>query len=548
MARPSKAPTPSEVGPPISLTDVRIGYRTGRGAPVEVVHDVSFEVRRGQTLALVGQSGSGKSTIAHAIAGLLPANGQITSGAVHLHGANVTAFRRRQWRALYGSTVGFVPQDPLSSLDPLVRVGKQIGQSLAVHKTVPKAAINDRVITLLEHVGVQDAAQRARSYPHELSGGQLQRVLIAIAIAARPTILIADEPTSALDVTVQKRILDLLGELGDELGLATLLITHDLALAHERSDQIVVLNEGDVKDYGTPQSLLERPRDPYTIKLLSDAPVHSPDKYPQRATGSHPVVVSVRDVTKVFGRAEGTVRALDAVSLEVREGSVHALVGESGSGKTTLGRIIAGLTGRTDGSVTVLGRDLPVVPDVVNRHARDLQLIHQNPLAAVDPRYSVRRILEEPLVLAGTASRIARGATVAEIMDKVALPTTVLRRRARELSGGQRQRVAVARALVLAPKVLVLDEPTSALDVSVQAQIIDLLMDLQREQGLTYLFISHDLSLVRQISDRIGVLENGLLVEEGDTRDVFVRPQHPYTQRLLDAVPGVERLDTEAVA
>ena len=529
---------PHTTDAPIAVTDLRIGYRHGRGPYHAVVHGVSFEVERGATLALVGQSGSGKSTIAHAIAGLLPANGRVLGGSVRVHGKDVTGFGPKQWRTLHGSTIGFVPQDPLSSLDPLARVGRQIAQSLAVHKTVPKAEIDREVITLLEHVGIGNAAQRARSYPHELSGGQLQRVLIAIALAARPSILIADEPTSALDVTVQKRILDLLGALADELGLTTLLITHDLALAHERSDEIVVLNEGEAKDH----------RDPYTVRLLSDAPVHSLDKYADRDERDGAVVVSARDVRKVFGSGSAAVTALDGVSLDVRDGSIHALVGESGSGKTTLARIIAGLTGVTSGEVTVLDRVLPPEPAQANRHARDLQLVYQNPLAAVDPRYPVRRIIEEPLLLAGSGGRAERRAKVAAILDKVALPGTVLGRRARELSGGQRQRVAVARALVLAPRVLVLDEPTSALDVTVQAQIIDLLIDLQREHGLTYLFISHDLSLVRQISDRMSVLEHGQLVEEGWTREVFAHPQHPYTERLLEAVPGIARPTTLEVA
>jgi peptide/nickel transport system ATP-binding protein len=532
---------------PISVADLRIGYRDGRGPHTAVVHGVSFEVRRGTTLALVGQSGSGKSTIAHAIAGMLPANGRVLSGTAHLHGREVTRLKRKHWRTLHGSTIGFVPQDPLSSLDPLVRVGCQIAQGLAVHGTVPRPQIAGEVVALLERVGIEDPAQRARSYPHELSGGQLQRVLIAIALAARPSILVADEPTSALDVTVQKRILDLLGELGEELGLATLLITHDLALAHERSDRIVVLNEGDVQDHATPRDILERPSAAYTARLLSDAPVHSLDKYADRAHGDGPVVASAHEVTKVFGSGAGAVTALDAVSLSVRRGSIHALVGESGSGKTTLARILAGLTGFSGGEVTVLDRVLPSEPCPVNRHARDLQLVYQNPLAAVDPRYPVRRIVEEPLLLAGRG-RAERRRRVGEILDQVALPSALLGRRPRELSGGQRQRVAVARALVLAPQILVLDEPTSALDVTVQAQIIDLLIALQREQGLTYLFISHDLSLVRQISDRISVLEHGRLVEHGVTREVFAAPQHAYTERLLDAVPGIDRRAVKAAA
>jgi peptide/nickel transport system ATP-binding protein len=541
---------------PIVVENLRIGYRHNgsgpRSRPRDVVHGISFEVGRGETLALVGQSGSGKSTIAHAVAGLLPANGAITGGSIRLHGEEVTGFSGRQWRELHGRRIGFVPQDPLSSLDPLKRVGDQIGQTLLVHRTVPRGEVPARVVSLLEHVGIPDAGRRVRSFPHELSGGQLQRVLIAIAIAARPAILVADEPTSALDVTVQQTVLDLLDGLREELGLAVLFITHDLALAQERSDKLVVLNHGEVRDQGPTAQVLDRPEDPYTVQLLSDAPVNAPDRYADRLDSvdpAAPVVLRVEQLSKVFGSpgSDSSVTALDGVSLEVRQGSIHALVGESGSGKTTLARIAAGLTGFSAGRVSIGGRTLPADPPLVNRHARDLQLVYQNPLAAVDPRYDVAKIVEEPLRLAGVPAA-QRRRQVLEILDRVLLPRTLLGRRARELSGGQRQRVAVARALVLAPKILVLDEPTSALDVTVQAQIIDLLVELQRDQQLSYLFISHDLSLVRQLSDRISVLEQGRLVEHGETRAVFAAPEHEYTRRLLKAVPGYGKVRNEAVA
>ncbi|MET0416170.1 MAG: ABC transporter ATP-binding protein [Actinoplanes sp.] len=510
----------------IRVEDLRIGY------PADVVHGVSFTTGRGETTCLVGESGSGKSTIAHAITGLLPANGAVTGGSVHLLGSDVTRWRPRQWRELYGSSIGFVPQDPLSSLDPLVRVGDQVAQSLRVHGAAPRRQIRDRVVDLLGHVGIADPAARARAYPHQLSGGQLQRVLIAIAIAARPSILVADEPTSALDVTVQKKILDLIDGLKAELGLAVLLITHDLALAQERADRLVVLHHGHVKDSGPAREVLENPRDEYTVTLLSHAPAQQPDKYAVVAPDG-PAVLEIDGVAKAFG----PLRAVDDVSLRLTRGSIHALVGESGSGKTTLARIAAGLTGFDTGRVTVNGRPLPRRPDVVNHHPGELQLIYQNPLAAVDPRYTVEKIIEEPLRLAGV-QRDDRRRRVREILDRVALPAAILNRRPREVSGGQRQRVAMARALVLAPKILVLDEPTSSLDVTVQAQIIDLLVRLRQEQDLTYLFISHDLGLVRQISDTITVLEAGAVVEQGPTRTVFDSPAHPYTRRLLDAVPG----------
>jgi len=549
----TRPPAPERLGAPVLVDDLRIAYRRGRRDLTEVVHGVSFEIAAGSTVALVGQSGSGKSTIAHALAGLLPDNGVIVGGRALVQGRDIAGLGGRAWRSLHGDVIGFVPQDPLSSLDPLERVGKQIGQTLAIHKTVPRSEVRARVHQLLDQVGIKDPAQRSKAYPHELSGGQLQRVLIAIAIAARPSILVADEPTSALDVTVQKRILDLIGQLGEDLGLATLLITHDLSLAQERSDELVVLNHGEVKDYGPATRVVERPSDPYTSKLLGDAPVNNPDKY-ARLLAAHDVTaepaITVRDVTKLFGTRgdAGAVLALDDVSLTVRRGTTHALVGESGSGKTTLARIIAGITPYDAGEIRVGDRVLPHHPAPVNRHADQLQLVYQNPLAAVDPRYPVARIIEEPLLLRGSQGRSSRRAAVRELLDRVALPQDVLTRRARELSGGQRQRVAIARALVLAPDVLVLDEPTSALDVSVQAQIIDLLLELQRDQGLTYLFITHDLSLVRQISDRVSVLRHGRLVEQGRTRELFARPKNPYTRRLLEAVPGIAQTRREAVA
>ncbi len=523
----------------IELDDVMIGYRPSPRADVAtVVHGVSLRLEPATTLALVGQSGSGKSTIAHAVAGLLPAAGVVTGGGIRVEGHDVTRLRPREWRALRGSTIGFVPQDPLSSLDPLQRIGRQLGAVLRLHRGLSRAEAPAEVVRLLDRVGIREPERKLRAYPHELSGGQLQRVLIAGAIAGDPSVLIADEPTSALDVTVQRRILDLLGELQDDLGLSILLITHDLALAFERSDHVAVLNHGRLREHGPSSAVLAAPRDPYTVRLLADAPSLSPDRYADRVRPAvrPDAVVEVTGLTKRFSRTDAP--ALDGVGLRVRAGSVHALVGESGSGKTTLARIVAGLEGFDAGTVTIGDTALPAVPPVTNPLARRLQLIPQNPLAAVDPRYTVERILEEPLRIHGVGDRTARRAAVRGILERVALPASVLDRRAREISGGQRQRVAVARALVLAPEVLVLDEPTSALDVTVQAQIVELLLELQAEQGLSYLFISHDLSLMRQIADEVTVLQHGRIVEHGTARAVFDDPRDPYTADLVDSIPG----------
>ncbi|MFE7422624.1 dipeptide ABC transporter ATP-binding protein [Rhodococcus sp. NPDC057529] len=512
----------------------------------QVVNDVSFHLEWGQTLAVVGQSGSGKTTIARAAIGLLPGNGRISSGSVHILGRDVTGYGQKQWRDLRGGTIGFVPQDPLGSLDPLQRVGDQVAETLLVHGRATRRDVRSKVTRLLDRVGIRNPAERARAYPHQLSGGQLQRVLIAIAIAVEPAVLVADEPTSALDVTVQKRILDLLADLQDELGLGILFITHDLALVRDHSDSVLVLNEGRVREAGPAGDVLDHPKDPYTVQLMSDAPALSPGKYAGRNTGTGVAtpLLEVRNLTKTFatGRrgkgGQATVAALDSVSFSVARGSTHALVGESGSGKTTTARIIAGLSTFDSGEVLADGRPLKTDPRSYRQNSRVLQTVQQNPLAAMDPRYTIADVIEEPLRIAGSGDRASRHSAVRDVLDKVALPTEVLGRRPLEISGGQRQRVVLARALVLAPKILVLDEPTSALDVTVQAQIVDLLVDLQAQLGLTYLFISHDLSLVRQISDTVTVLEHGRLVESGSVAEVFGNPADPYTARLIDAVPG----------
>ena len=530
--------------PALSVSGLSVSY--GRGtAAVEVLHQANLSLERGSTLALVGQSGSGKSTLALAAAGLLPDNGRITGGTVSIGGRDVTGFSRRQWRRLRGTEVGYVPQDPLSSLDPLQTIGRQVGQALRLNSSIAPGKIKAAAAALLDRTGIHDAERRLRSYPHELSGGQLQRVLIAQAIAGAPQLLIADEPTSALDVTVQKTILDLLAELQSDLGLAILFITHDLALAGDRSDTLAVLNHGRIAEAGPSAQILAAPADSYTRSLFADAPALSPHKYAARSAVVSPLAdaaVVVRGLAKRYGNDDGVPAAVEGVSFTVQANSIHALVGESGSGKTTIARVLAGLEGFHDGSVSVGGRDLEREPETVNPHARQLQLVYQNPLAALDPKFSVGQCIEEPLRLQ-PGSRQAwspgeRAARVAAVLDRVGLPAGLLDRRPREISGGQRQRVAVARALILAPEILILDEPTSALDVTVQARIIDLLFDLREEAGLTYLFISHDLSLVRQIADEVSVLAQGRLVDAGSVEHIFTRSANPYTRRLIDAIPG----------
>lgn len=523
----------------VEASGLTITYGTGTEP---VVSDVDFTVRRGETLALVGQSGSGKTTIARAAIGMLPGEGRITSGSVQIHGTDVTNHTQSEWRQLRGSTIGFVPQDPLGSLDPLKKIGHQIAESLLLHRIVGRRQVAHETVSLLERVGIRNPHERAGAYPHQLSGGQLQRVLIAIAIAARPSILVADEPTSALDVTVQARILELLSDLRSDLGLGVLFITHDLALARDHAHDVLVLNHGVIREYGRAAEVLETPRDEYTRRLISDAPALSLDKYSDRSVPEKfETALDVVDLVKTFratgSRSERTT-ALDQVSFSVARGTTHAVVGESGSGKTTAARIVSGLEHRDSGSVEIFGVPLDTTRRAGRSNARRLQLVQQNALAAMDPRYSVENIVGEPLSISGVRSRAARRTQILDVLDKVALPRNILARRPFDLSGGQRQRVVLARALVLAPDILVLDEPTSALDVSVQARIVDLLIDLQRDLGLTYVFISHDLSLVRQISDTVSVLERGHLVESGRTTSIFDSPREDYTRRLIDSVPG----------
>ncbi|MGA5462151.1 dipeptide ABC transporter ATP-binding protein [Mycobacterium sp. NPDC050041] len=534
------SPTPllSVAGLTIAYTPRSRRDRLNQEGPV--VRDVSFDVEAGAVLAVVGQSGSGKSTIARAVQGLLPENGKVTGGRITLAGRDVTDLTQRQWRELRGATVGFVPQDPLGSLDPLKKVGHQVAEVLIVHGVADRREAHTRAVGLLDRVGIADPRRRAGDYPHQLSGGQLQRVLIAIAIAGDPRLLIADEPTSALDVTVQQRILDLLDELRRERGLGVVFITHDLALAEHHSDHVVVLRDGQVRETGATAGVLGNPQDDYTRQLIADAPALTPDKYRRRSTAA-PDGEALLRVDGLIKRYGG-IAALDGVTLDVAQGSIHALVGESGSGKTTVARILAGLSAfdegevRVDGLVRTPGTHFSALRQ--RAQARVLQMVQQNPTAALDPRFTIGDSVAEPLRINGVGTRAERRRRVAEALDRVGLSDALVDRRPREISGGQRQRVVLARALVLQPPILVLDEPTSALDVTVQAQVVDLLVDLQRELALTYLFISHDLSLVRQIADDVSVLEHGRLVESGPVAEVFAAPAADYTRRLLNAVPG----------
>ncbi|BBX75861.1 ABC transporter ATP-binding protein [Mycobacterium shinjukuense] len=547
----------SGIGEP--LLSVRgLEVRFGAGEPV--VRGVDLTVGRGQTVAVVGESGSGKSTTAAAILGLLSPGGRITAGRIVFDGHDITTFDRRAdrrlLRSIRGRDIGYVPQDPMTNLNPVWKVGFQIREALRANTDGRNT--RRRAVQLLAEAGMPDPVRQAGRYPHQLSGGMCQRALIAIGLAGRPRLLIADEPTSALDVTVQRQVLDHLQRLTDELGTALLLITHDLALAAERAESVVVMHRGVVVESGAAQSILQDPRHEYTQRLVAAAPsltardtrsaqVRSRVAAAAAAhAGGQDDILVVSELTKIYREPHGKpwrrveFRAVDGVSFRLRRASTLAIVGESGSGKSTLARMVLGLLKPTWGTV-VFDRTYHVGgldPAAALAFRRRMQPVFQNPYSSLDPRYTVFRAIEEPLRIHRVGDRKQRRQAVRELVDQVALPPSVLGRLPRELSGGQRQRVAIARALALRPDVLVCDEAVSALDVVVQAQILNLLADLQASLGLTYLFISHDLAVVRQIADDVLVMRAGRVVEHAPTEAVFTSPRHEYTQQLLAAIPG----------
>ncbi|WP_082951569.1 ABC transporter ATP-binding protein [Mycobacterium sp. 852002-51057_SCH5723018] len=527
------------------------GLEVRFGAHAPAVRGVNLAVPRGHTVAVVGESGSGKSTTAAAILGLLPPGGRITSGRIVFDGRDITGADRQLLRSLRGRDIGYVPQDPMTNLNPVWKVGFQIREALRANTDGRDA--RRRALELLAEAAMPDPVKQAGRYPHQLSGGMCQRALIAIGLAGRPKLLIADEPTSALDVTVQRQVLDHLQDLTDELGTALLLITHDLALAAERAETVVVVHRGAVVESGAAQDILRDPQHEYTRRLVAAAPSLAARSSPriQSRAASQPSgdILVASELTKVFreshgaphwpGKRRAEFRAVDAVSFRLRRASTLAVAGESGSGKSTMARMVLGLLQPTSGSVVFDGT--PITGPLDHRRAmafrRRVQPIFQNPYSSLDPMYTVFRAIEEPLRIHRVGDGKQRERAVRKLVDQVALPSSVMGQLPRELSGGQRQRVAIARALALRPEVLVCDEAVSALDVLVQAQILDLLADLQAELGLTYLFISHDLAVIRQIADEVLVMRAGRVVEQAPTEELFTRPGHDYTRQLLEAIP-----------
>ncbi|MGD1255431.1 dipeptide ABC transporter ATP-binding protein [Mycobacterium seoulense] len=532
-------------GPLLAVEGLRVDF--GHQA---ALRGVDLTVLPGQTVAVVGESGSGKSTTAAAVLGLLPPGGRITAGRIVFDGTDLAGANRRTLRSIRGREIGYIPQDPMTNLNPVWKVGFQVSEAL-------RANTSDRrtrraAVELLAQAGLPDPARQAGRYPHQLSGGMCQRALIAIGLAGRPRLLIADEPTSALDVTVQRQVLDHLQGLTAELGTALLLITHDLALAAERAESVVVMRAGVVVESGAAESILRDPQHEYTRRLVAAAPSLTV-KSPVRPRPDHPEsddVLVASELTKVYRESRGTpgwrarrraeFRAVDGVSFRLRRASTLAVVGESGSGKSTLARMVLGLLPPTSGTVVFDGTrvDAALNRDQQLAFRRRVQPVFQNPYSSLDPMYTVFRAVEEPLRVHRVGNRRQRERAVRELVDQVALPASVLGRLPRELSGGQRQRVAIARALALRPEVLVCDEAVSALDVLVQAQILQLLAGLQAELRLAYLFISHDLAVIRQIADDVLVMRAGSVVERAPTEELFSRPRHEYTRQLLAAIPG----------
>lgn len=553
-----KAMTDNNDQPLLELKDLKISFTSSTGV-VDAVRGVNLTIYPGQSVAIVGESGSGKSTTAMAVIGLLPGTGKVTGGTILFNGEDITGLSDKEMQHYRGSDIGLVPQDPMSNLNPVWSIGTQVKESLRANNVVEGSEANKRVVELLQEAGLDDAERRAKQYPHEFSGGMRQRALIGIGLAARPKLLIADEPTSALDVTVQRRILDHLEGLTHELGTAVLFITHDLGLAAERASHLVVMHRGRVVESGPSLDILRDPQHPYTQRLVKAAPslasariqsaqehgIESSELLAGKAEASDEEVIRVENLTKEFDirgekGAKKKLLAVDDVSFSLRKGATLALVGESGSGKSTVANMVLNLLDPTSGKVFYKGTDLSTLgSSELFEMRRKLQVVFQNPYGSLDPMYSIYRCIEEPLVVHKTGNRKEREARVAELLDMVAMPRSTMRRYPNELSGGQRQRIAVARALALNPEVIVLDEAVSALDVLVQNQILQLLAGLQEELDLSYLFITHDLAVVRQTADDVAVMRQGKLVESGTVDEIFANPTESYTRDLIDSVPGL---------
>jgi peptide/nickel transport system ATP-binding protein len=541
--------------PLVSVRDLKIAFESQSGQR-EVIHGIDFDIFPGETVAIVGESGSGKSTTASAIIGLLPGTGHVTNGSITLGGRDLTALTSRQMEKVRGREIGYVPQDPMSNLNPVWSIGFQVKEAVKANGIASsKKDVEARAVEVLKQAGLADAEKRMHQYPHQFSGGMRQRALISIGLAADPQLLIADEPTSALDVTVQRVILDHMAKLTKEKGTSVLLITHDLGLAAERAERIIVMKDGEIVEAGPSRLILENPVHPYTKRLVSAAPSIASQRIQavaedrgittsEEIAEAAPPTLRVRELVKDYtirlgGFRSEPFRAVDSVSFDVHKGKTLAIVGESGSGKSTIAKMVLKLEDPTSGLIEIDGKDTSKLSKRETFALRSrMQPVFQDPYGSLDPLRNIANTIAEPLQIHKVGDRASRQKRVRELLDQVALPQEVATRYANELSGGQRQRVAIARALALKPDIVVLDEAVSALDVLVQDQILKLLADLQGELGLTYLFITHDLAVVRVVADEVVVMERGKLVEQGTVDEIFSNPAEAYTQRLLDAIPG----------
>jgi peptide/nickel transport system ATP-binding protein len=538
----------------LEVEDLRVEFPTEEGV-VNAVNGVSFALEQGRTLGIVGESGSGKSVCALSTMGLTRAQGARTSGRILFEGTDLLILPERDMRRLRGNELAMIFQDPLSSLHPLYRVGAQIAEGIRAHREVTRRAAQEQAIALLDLVGLPEPSRRVDAYPHELSGGMRQRVMIAMALANEPKLLIADEPTTALDVTVQAQILTLLRRLREELGMALVLVTHDLGVVAEMADEIAVMQAGLIVERGTAEQVLAAPAHPYTQGLLRSSPTlerhdQSPNRHDDDNDKREPLL-EVRDLVKrfpvtrgvVFQRQVAHVEAVAGVSFELRRGEALGLVGETGCGKSTTARLIMRLLEPTAGEIRFEGHDIAHLRGPALKAARrEMQIVFQDPYSSLNPRKTAGSIVGEPFAIHGLhPNKAERRRAVGELLDRVGLRPEHHNRYPHEFSGGQRQRIGIARALALGPKLLIADEPVSALDVTIQAQILDLLRELRRELGLTLLLISHDLAVVRQMADRVAVMRAGKIVELASNETLYSSPEHPYTRELLASVPGLGR-------
>ena len=510
----------------LGVRDLRVDFQQ-----TNAVKGVTFDIPEQRTVALVGESGSGKSVTALSILGLLPESATRT-GRVLYGGRNLLEASPRELRALRGAEISMIFQEPMTSLNPVFSVGFQIAETLREHRGASRSAARARTLALLNEVGLSDPETKLDRYPFQLSGGEQQRVMIAMAIACEPKLLIADEPTSALDVTVQKQILELIAALQRRRRMSMLFITHDLGLASQIADEVVVMREGEIREQGAAERVFGAPQDDYTRVLLSARP--RMDQIPSRKPrGDQPVVLEARGLAKNFGRFP----AVKSASFKLARGQTLGLVGESGSGKTTLGLMVTRLHQPSGGELRFHDRDAHAVPRLDFK--RKVQIVFQNPYASLNPRFSIGSILTEPMRLHGIgADEAERRALATQLLAKVGLPASALLKYPHEFSGGQRQRIAIARALSLKPELLICDEAVSALDVSIQAQLLKLLRELQEETAMSYLFISHDLAVVKAMADEVMVMKDGEVVEMASSEEIYSDPKHPYTRTLLASVPG----------